>query len=105
MAVIVEFSVIPIGESIGISRLVAAAVKELEKHRVKHVTTPMSTIIEEDNLEKALQHIKVAHEAVFKAGARRVITVIKIDERRDVRQSMEDKLRSLEKALKELHQD
>ncbi|MCS7133111.1 MAG: MTH1187 family thiamine-binding protein [Nitrososphaeria archaeon] len=102
MVVIVEFSVIPVGGGVGVSRFVAAAVRELEERGVKHVTTPMSTIIEEEDLEKALQHVKAAHEAVFKAGARRVITVIKIDDRRDVKHHMEDKLKSLEKALREL---
>ena len=101
MVVIVEFSVVPLGEGTSVSRFVAKAVKELEERGVKHVT--MSTIIEEDDLESALQHVRVAHEAVFKAGAKRVITVIKIDDRRDVKRTMEDKLKSLEKAWAEDH--
>lgn len=103
MVVIVEFSVVPLGEGTSVSRFVAKAVKELEERGVKHVATPMSTIIEEDDLESALQHVRAAHEAVFKAGAKRVITVIKIDDRRDVKRTMEDKLKSLEKARAEDH--
>lgn len=99
---VVEFSVIPVGESTGVSRFVAAAVRVLKERGVKHVTTPTSTIIEEDDLDKAFQHIKAAHEAVFEAGAKRVITLVKIDDRRDVKHGMEDKLKSLKRALREL---
>jgi uncharacterized protein YqgV (UPF0045/DUF77 family) len=38
-------------------------------------------------------------EAVFAAGAVRVSTVIKIDERRDVAARMEDKVRAVEERL------
>ena len=102
MAVVVEFSIIPMGKGASVSRLIALAVKELEKRGVKHVTTPMCTIIEEESLEKALEYIRIAHEAVIKAGVERVITIIKVDDRRDVERSMEDKLKSLRRALEEL---
>jgi uncharacterized protein (TIGR00106 family) len=62
----------------------------------------MGTILEAGSLDEALRYVRMAHEAVFEAGARRVITLIKIDDRRDVERSMEDKLRSLEMALKAL---
>lgn len=102
MAVILEFSVIPLGEGASISRFVARAVKALERAGVKHVTTPMGTIIEAESLEDALRYVRLAHEAVLETGVRRVITMIKIDDRRDVKRGMENKLRSLEIALKNL---
>jgi uncharacterized protein (TIGR00106 family) len=102
MAVIVEFSVIPLGEGTSVSSLVARAVKALEDAGIKHVATPMGTILEAESLEEALQYVKLAHEAVFKAGAKRVVTMIKIDDRRDAERRMEDKLRSLDMALKNL---
>jgi len=104
MAVIVEFSIIPMGEGASVSKFIAPAIKELEKRGVKHVTTPMSTIIEENDLGKALECVRAAHEAVMKAGVKRAVTIIKIDDRRDIERSMEDKLRSLRKALKELEE-
>lgn len=102
MTVILEFSVIPLGEGTSVSKLVARAVKPLKDAGVKHVTTPMGTILETESLEEALYYVRLAHEAVFEAGARRVITVIKIDDRRDIERGMENKLRSLEIALKNL---
>lgn len=105
MVVILEFSVIPVGEGVSLSKLIARAVKALEELRVKHLTTPMGTIIEAESLDEALRYVRIAHEAVLEAGAKRVVTLIKIDDdRRDVERHMEDKLRSLKKALKELEQ-
>lgn len=102
MTVILEFSIIPLGEGTSTSSLVARAVKALRGAGVRHVATPMGTILEAKDLEKALYYVRLAHEAVFGAGVKRVITVIKIDDRRDVERRMEDKLRSLEMALKNL---
>lgn len=102
MVVIAEFSIIPVGEGTSVSRFIASAVKELEKRGVKHVTTPMCTIIEAESVEEAMEYIKLAHEAVFKAGVKRAITMVKIDDRRDVKRSMEDKLKSLQEALKKV---
>ena len=89
------------GEGTSVSRLIASAIEELERRGVKHVTTSMCTIIEEENLEKTLQHVAAAHEAVMKAGAKRAVTIIKVDDRRDMERSMENKLKSLKKALEE----
>ena len=102
MVVILEFSVIPIGEGVSLSRFIAHAVKALENMGAKHLATPMGTIIEAESLDEALRYVRAAHEAVFKAGAKRVVTLIKIDDRRDVERSMEDKLRSLKRSLEEL---
>ena len=102
MTVILEFSVIPIGEGTSLSNLVARAVKALDEAGVRYVTTPMGTILEAEDLERALYYVRLAHEAVFEAGAKRVITMIEVDDRRDVERRMEDKLRSLEMALKNL---
>jgi len=53
------------GDGTSASRLVASAIMELEMRGVRHVTTPMCTIIEEDDLGRALQHVAAAHEAVI----------------------------------------
>jgi uncharacterized protein (TIGR00106 family) len=59
------------------------------------MVTPMGTIIETDSLEKAFDVVKRTHEAVIEAGAKRVITTIKIDDRRDKDRKMEDKVEKL----------
>jgi uncharacterized protein YqgV (UPF0045/DUF77 family) len=43
----------------------------------------------------------VAHEAVFMVGVKRVVTTVKIDDRRDLERSMEAKVESLKEEIRE----
>jgi uncharacterized protein (TIGR00106 family) len=92
--VIVEFVVVPLGER-SLSLYVAEIVKLLDSRGVKYQLTPMSTIIEVPTVEDALAIIEEAHELMFKLGAERVSTTIRIDDRRDRKVRMEDKVRSV----------
>ncbi len=98
--VIVEFSIIPIGVGTSISEHISKAIKVLEARKVKYQLTAMGTIFEVESLSEALEIILEAHEAVIKAGALRVITNIKIDDRRDKKTSMEDKVKSVMEKLR-----
>ncbi len=99
--VIVEFSSVPIGTGdTSVSGYVAEALRVLEEFKdLRHVTTPMATIVEGGDLKRILQAIVRAHEALFEAGAKRVSTTIKIDDRRDISRKMEDKVRSVKEKL------
>jgi uncharacterized protein (TIGR00106 family) len=97
--VVVEFSIVPVGEGTSVSRILAHAVKELENMGVKYELTPMCTVFEARSVEEAFKAVEAAHEAVFKHGAKRVVTIVKIDDRRDVERSMKDKVESLKKAV------
>ena len=95
-----ELTIIPIGTSgTSLSRYIAAAVGALEDAGVKYDITGMGTIIEADDAEKLFDSIKKAHEAVFKAGAQRVATSVKIDDRRDKEETLEDKVSSVKSLL------
>jgi uncharacterized protein (TIGR00106 family) len=98
--VIVEISVIPLGtKTTSVSSYVADALKTLEKEKdIKYELTPMGTIIEGD-LEKVLDLAKKMHDAVFVKGILRVITIIKIDDRRDKPLSLEGKVKSVQEKL------
>jgi uncharacterized protein (TIGR00106 family) len=100
MAVIVEFTIIPLGVGISVSRFLAPAVDELEKRKVKYEVTPMGTIFEAKNVEEAFKLVREAHESVFEMGVKRVVTAIRIDDRRDGERSMEDKVKSLKTLVK-----
>ncbi len=99
MGVVVELSVVPLGLGPSVSSLVAEAVKVLEEAGVKLVLTPMCTIFEASTIEEAFKLVAKAHEALFKAGAVRVVTTVKVDDRRDVEHTMERKLDSLKGKL------
>lgn len=92
---IIELSIIPLGVGTSVSRLLAPALRELKRRGVRYKITPMCTIFEAESLDEALKVVRAAHEAVFKAGVGRVITTIRIDDRRDLKRSMEEKVESL----------
>ena len=97
---IIELSVNPIGTGTpSVSRYVARAVEVLaEEKNIKYETTPMGTIIEGD-LGHLLALVQKMHEAVFEAGVKRVVTVMKIDDRRDKAASISSKTESLRREL------
>ncbi|HXK21854.1 MAG TPA: MTH1187 family thiamine-binding protein [Myxococcota bacterium] len=96
---IAAVSIAPVGEGVSVSRFVAAAVRiAREEKRVRVRLDPMFTTLEGE-LDVVLALIRRMHEAVFEAGAVRVGTVIKIDDRRDRATSMEAKVQGVERQL------
>jgi uncharacterized protein (TIGR00106 family) len=95
--VIAEVSVFPLGTgSPGVSRYVAAAVRELETSGLKCTLGPMGTTVEAETPEEVYAAVSRAQAAVFDLGAVRAYVVIKLDERRDVEgRSAEEMVRSV----------
>ena len=56
---------------------------------------PMGTVIHGD-IDRAFEAIRACQESVFKNGADRVYSVIKIDDRRDKSASLDQKIKSVE---------
>jgi uncharacterized protein (TIGR00106 family) len=99
---IAEVSVIPLGtKTASVSQYVARAVRALEREKdIKYETTAMGTIIEGD-LDRILAVVKKMHEGTFGEGVARVLTTVKIDDRRDKAQGMSEKVTSLNKKLQD----
>ena len=97
---IIEVSVVPLGtETPSVSRYVAGALKVLQGEKgIKYELTPMGTIIEGD-LTHLLSLAEKMHQTAFAAGAKRVVTTIKIDERRDKISSISGKVESVKRKL------
>ena len=94
-----EISVIPLGtKTPSVSKHVAKALDVLKNEKdVKYQLTPMGTIVEGD-LEKLLSIARRMHESVFNEVLR-VVTTIKIDDRRDKQLTMGSKVRSLQEKI------
>ena len=89
---IVAVSISPVGSGVGVSEYVAAALRVVRaQDRVRYRLDPMFTTLEGD-LGEIYRLIERMQEAVFAAGAVRVGTVIKIDDRRDRDVRMEEKV-------------
>nr|MDO8100641.1 MTH1187 family thiamine-binding protein [Candidatus Njordarchaeota archaeon] len=102
MVVIVELSIIPLGEGPSVGKFLAHTVRALEGFGVKYEVTPMSTVYEAEDVEGAFDVARAAHEAIFfgtEGRVKRIITTVKIDDRRDVEKTMEDKVRSVMEAV------
>ena len=97
---VVEVCLIPIGtKETSVSKYVAEAEKILMAEGLKYKLNPMGTVIEAD-ADKALAAIRKMQESVFDKGCDRVYTVIKMDDRRDKKATMEQKIKSVEDRLK-----
>nr|MDO8132698.1 MTH1187 family thiamine-binding protein [Candidatus Njordarchaeum guaymaensis] len=108
MVVVVELSIIPLGEGPSVGKHLAHAVRALEGFGVKFEVTPMSTVFEAEDVEGAFEAVKAAHEAVFlgtNGKVKRVITTVKVDDRRDVEKGMEEKVKSIMEAVEAEEQD
>ena len=93
--VIAEISVISLGSGASVSKFVKAALKAIKTSKVKFTVGPMSTTIETDSIDELFEVIKKAHESAFEMGSKRVVTLIKIDDRRDRNSSIQRKLNSI----------
>ncbi len=92
---IVDISVVPVGTNTpSVSNFVKEAVEIIKKSGLKYQVNPMGTTIEGD-LVKIFDLVKVIHQHLFVLGCQRVLTTIKIDERIDKYQTMEDKVKKV----------
>jgi uncharacterized protein (TIGR00106 family) len=101
---IIDVTIIPIGtQTPSVSEYVAEIHQILEKYKekgkIKYQLTPMNTIIEGE-LPDLFEVLQAIHEAPFAKGVKRVATNIRIDDRRDKKASMEDKVESVVRKLK-----
>jgi len=96
---IVAVSISPVGEGASVSAYVTAALAVVrDQDRVRWRLDPMFTTLEGE-VEEIFALVRRMQEAVFAAGAVRVGTVIKMDERRDRDVQMEEKVRAVERQL------
>lgn len=92
---VVELSIVPIGvESTSLSSFVAGALRVLKETPLEYQLTGMGTIITGD-LDEILKTVRRMHESCFSGGAMRVLTQIRIDDRRDKVGSPEQKIKSV----------
>jgi uncharacterized protein (TIGR00106 family) len=95
--IIAEFSIIPIGtKTTGVGNYIEAALKELEKQGgIRAKPEAMGTVIEAEHLGDLFRAVEKAHNALFDVGVQRVVTEIKIDDRRDKEATIESKTAAL----------
>ena len=92
---IAEVSIVPLGTgSPSVSGYVAACLKVLDESGLTYELHGMGTIIEGD-LQELFEVIREMHEVPFTEGAQRVVTSIKLDDRRDKESTFRNKVASV----------
>jgi uncharacterized protein (TIGR00106 family) len=101
MRVIAEVTFSPIGTGTpSLSKYVTAALAVLQAHpELKYQLNPMGTVLEGERKD-IIAVVEEMSDAIFEAGALRVGTTLKIDERRDKPASMDHKVASVLEGLK-----
>jgi uncharacterized protein (TIGR00106 family) len=89
--IIAQLSIAPIGKGTSVSAYVKIVLETLKKEHVRFETNAMATVIETNDIETLFSVVQNAHKAVVAAGAKRVITELKIDDRRDKDATMASK--------------
>jgi len=92
--IVAEISVSVLGEGSSIGRFVRIAVQALKRSGLNTLPGPNGTSVEATNIDEVLSAVKAAHMAVVDAGAKRVVTTLKIDDRQDKAATLQTKLRA-----------
>ncbi len=94
MSIIVEIAIDPIGTcSSSVGDLISLAVKTISGLGLKYQVGPMGTSFELDSLSKLGIVLSTIHEELYRAGVKRIVTTIRIDDRRDKDETMEYKVK------------
>jgi uncharacterized protein (TIGR00106 family) len=105
--VVAEISIIPIGKNYSpnamqtsLSKEIAIAFDAIQKiQQVKVTLTAMGTVLEADNIKDILKSIDIAHQALKDIGIKRIISTIRIDERLDKSETLDERVNSVKKKL------
>jgi uncharacterized protein (TIGR00106 family) len=96
---LMEISVVPLGTGQpGVGEYVADIISYLKKQDLPHTLTDMGTVLEGE-IDQLLAVAKILHELPFQKNIWRVVTHISIDDRRDKKIHLQDKIKSVTNRL------
>ena len=93
--IISQLSIAPVGIDINLGKYVKIAIDILEKNNIKYEINDMATVIETKDLDTLFKVVKESHNAILNAGVKRVITELKIDDRKDKDTVLGTKVKSI----------
>lgn len=92
-----EFSVVPIGKGESVSQYVAECIKVVEASGLPYKLNPMGTVVEGD-YDAVMAVVRECHMRVM-GMASRVITTVKVDDRRGASGMIDGKVASVEEKM------
>ena len=94
---IAEFSVTPIGVGVSVSEYVAECAKIVDASGINYKINPMGTVLEGD-FDKVMSVVRACHMRVMEM-APRVVTSVKIDDRKGATGGLDRKMKSVEEKI------
>lgn len=98
MNTIAEFTIIPIGVGVSLSKYVAVCEQILEESGLSYELHANGTNLEGE-WEQVMRAIKTCHERLHEMGVPRIATQVKLGTRTDREQKMADKITSVREKL------
>ena len=99
MNVILDLCVVPIGVGVSVSRYIAACERVLTQAGLEPHLHAYGTIVEGE-WDKVLGAVKRCHEVIHEMDVPRISTTIKLGTRTDQKQTINDKVRSVQEKLR-----
>ena len=90
--IIAEISTAPVDKGIHLRNYVKAALRTLEESGLNYQICPMGTCIEAPDTQTLFDVMRKMHDTLVDMGCLRIVTSIKIDDRRDTDRRMLDKI-------------
>lgn len=100
MKVMLDFCVVPMGVGVSVSQYVAECQRVLNELGISHQLHPYGTVVEGE-WQAVFEALRQCHERVHALGAPRISTSLRLGTRVDRDQTMQDKLDSVQRALKQ----
>ena len=99
---VMEISIVPLGtQTPSVSCEIARVMKILKREKkIKYLLTPMGTIVQAESTHRLLSVAKKMHASMFNKKIKRVVTTIKIDERKDKILTMNGKIQSVKEKMR-----
>ncbi|QFR49436.1 MTH1187 family thiamine-binding protein [Sulfurimonas lithotrophica] len=101
MSVLLEFSMFPTSDDCrdgsSVSKQVSKIIDAIDKSGISYQLTPMGTVIETETMREALDIIELAYEQL---DCDRIYSALKFDIRKNSKNRLKSKIKSVEKTLK-----
>ena len=102
MSVLLEFSIFPLDQGESVSAHVSQVVRLIRDSGVDYQLTAMGTLIETDDIDRAMDLVKRASELLEQRGCKRVYATLKLDIRSGPQGRLQSKTRSIEARIGEV---
>ncbi len=95
MSVLLEFSMFPTDKGESVSEYVSQVVKMIKESGADYQLTPMGTVIETDDMKRALELIGQAYDTLDGLGCNRVYSSLNFDIRKGKANRLSQKIKSV----------